>query len=103
LARRIGVNIYIAVPGEGDGGEIEFWDRVTDERSYERVKRPDYGLNRADLGAPLSSIKPLQGDLIAFDASRIHSVSEVRGGERVTAATFIGVPKDKSAPLVLFA
>jgi len=103
LSRRIGVNVYLAVPPENGGGEIEFWDRVTDERSYENAKRTDYGLNRSDLGPCLQAIKPGQGDLIAFDAARIHSVAQVIAGERVTAACFIGVAGEPRGPLVTFA
>ena len=103
LSMRIGVNVYLSIPEDGSGGEIKFWGKVLDERSYEYAKRADYGLNKEDIGLPLGSIKPGKGDLIAFDAARIHSVAELKNGERVTSACFVGVPRDADKSLVLFA
>ena len=103
LEKRIGINVYVSVPPTGRGGEIEFWGRVTDESSYVENKDPDYGLQRTPLGEPLLTITPTQGDLIAFDAARLHSVAEVTDGERVTAACFLGIPAKESLPIRVFA
>jgi hypothetical protein len=102
LTRRIGVNVYIETPSPGQGGEIEFWGLFENEEEYVSQRRADYGLNRDSLGAPLAAISPGQGDLIMFDAARIHGVRRIKSGSRVTAACFLGVrsPNDQ---LVVFA
>lgn len=102
LQRRIAVNVYLATPPAGHGGEIEFWDRIESEARYVQMKRSDYGVNRDQLGAPTLAIAPNPGDLVAFDASRLHGVRGVESGERVTAACFLGV-RDEDHPLYQFA
>lgn len=102
LRRRIGVNVYLEAPPAGEGGEIEFWDVIEDENAYLAMKRGDYGLERDSLGSPLFSVQPGQGDLVMFDAARIHGVSRLRSGSRVTAACFLGVATTAD-PLVIFA
>jgi hypothetical protein len=102
LRKRLGVNIYLETPGEGMGGEIEFWGLITNETEYEEIKRPDYGLDRETLGEPHFVIAPEQGDLLIFDAARIHGVRTIVQGARVTAASFIGV-RELDENLVIFA
>ena len=102
LVRRIGINVYLETPENECGGEIEFWHKIADEGQYESQKRSDYGLDRDQLGDPMCVVRPRQGDLIMFDAARIHGVRRVTGGSRVTAACFLGV-KSARDPLVVFA
>ncbi|MEU6021615.1 2OG-Fe(II) oxygenase [Micromonospora sp. NPDC048871] len=102
LRRRIGTNIYLEVPPPDNGGEVEFWTLWTDEGSYDAHRRSDYGLDRADLGEPHWSCAPRQGDLLMFDAARVHGVRRVDQGSRVSAACFVGVPSP-GEPLVVFA
>lgn len=102
LSRRLGANIYVEVPPPGFGGEIDFWEICEREEEYRSARRPDYGLDRDQLGAPLCSISPGKGDLLIFDAARIHGVRAVDQGSRVTAACFIGV-QEVNAPLLVFA
>jgi hypothetical protein len=102
LQRRVGMNVYLAVPPASAGGEIDFWMRIRDEEHYSRIKRADYGLDRDALGDPVLSIRPGQGDLVMFDASIVHGVNRVESGQRVTAACFAGYVAD-DRPLVLFA
>jgi 2OG-Fe(II) oxygenase superfamily len=102
LVRRIGINVYLETPEDGCGGEIEFWHKITDEALYVSQKRSDYGLDRDQLGDPMCVIHPHQGDLIMFDAARIHGVRRVTDGSRVTAACFLGA-KSTRDPLVVFA
>ncbi|MEU3457687.1 2OG-Fe(II) oxygenase [Micromonospora sp. NPDC006766] len=102
LRRRIGTNIYLEVPPSGSGGQVDFWALWTDEGAYDSRRRADYGLDRDELGEPHWSCEPGQGDLLMFDAARVHGVRRVDHGSRVTAACFLGV-RDPSEPLVLFA
>ncbi|MET7767182.1 2OG-Fe(II) oxygenase [Nocardia sp. NPDC005366] len=100
LKRRIGVNVYIQTPEAG--GEIEFWDRRSNEDNYVTTKRSDYSLDREGLGEPHLSLRPCQGDLIMFDAARLHGVRRVSVGSRVTSACFLGV-RSTAEPLIVFA
>ncbi len=102
LQRRIAINVYLATPPPGLGGDIEFWGKIESESEYERMKRTDYGVDRNKLGDPTFVITPRQGDLVAFDAARLHGVRGVKSGERVTAACFLGV-RDTNHPLYQFA
>lgn len=102
LGKRIGVNVYIETPTTGCGGEVEFWDKYNDESLYASRKRPDYGLDRETLGDPICVISPHQGDLLMFDAARVHGVRRVTSGSRVTAACFLGFTTECD-PLIVFA
>lgn len=102
LQRRIGTNIYLDVPLANSGGQVDFWALWTDEGEYDARRRTDYGLDRDKLGEPHWSCAPGQGDLLMFDAARVHGVRRVEGGSRVTAACFVGV-RGSGEPLVLFA
>jgi hypothetical protein len=103
LTRRIGTNVYLEVPPPGCGGELEFWHTFSaNEDEYTKLKRLDYGLDRSILGAPLAMVAPAQGDLLMFDAARVHGVARVTGGSRATAAMFVGA-RGVSEPLALFA
>lgn len=99
---RIGANIYLEVPEPGSGGEIDFWGLYEREDDYVQDKRPDYGLDRESLGEPFWSCLPAQGDLLMFNAARVHGVRRVTQGARVTAACFIGARSDDE-PLTVFA
>ncbi|MFF9095421.1 hypothetical protein ACF1AX_20095 [Streptomyces sp. NPDC014802] len=101
--KRLGVNVYLEMPPEGQGGDLELWDvLIEDEARYLSERRPDYGLNREDLAVPDWVVHPGDGDLFVFDAARLHAVRGLSGGRRVTMACFVGV-RGSEEPLVLFA
>ncbi|WP_433494127.1 2OG-Fe(II) oxygenase [Micromonospora sp. CA-248089] len=102
LRRRIGTNVYLEVPPPDSGGQVDFWSLWSDEDTYDGQRRTDYGLDREQLGEPHWSCAPGQGDLLMFDAARVHGVRRVAEGSRATAACFVGV-RDPDRPLVLFA
>lgn len=102
IQRRIGTNIYLAVPPDGCGGEIEFWGRIRTESEYNSYKREDYGLDRAVLGEPLAVLKPQSGDLLMFDASQVHAVAALTEPDRVSLACFVGY-SSTDRPLMVFA
>ncbi|MFY1622487.1 2OG-Fe(II) oxygenase [Micromonospora sp. WMMD735] len=103
LRRRLGVNIYLEVPAPGDGGEIDFWGRLGEDEFVALKADPfDYGLDPERVGPPHDTVLPGQGDLVMFEAGRMHGVREVRRGCRTSAACFVGVRGDTD-PLLLFA
>lgn len=102
--KRLGVNVYLEVPPEDGGGELELWDEVVeDEAEYAARQRPDYGLSRADLDEPDWTVRPGAGDLLVFDAARVHGVRPLSKGRRVTLACFLGVRETTDEPLAVFA
>jgi hypothetical protein len=103
LQRRLGVNIYLEVPAPGDGGEIDFWGRLSDEEFVALKTDPfDYGIEPERVGPPYDTVLPGKGDLVMFEAGRMHGVREVRKGCRTSAACFVGV-RSASDPLLVFA
>jgi hypothetical protein len=94
-------NVYFRVPEAG--GALELWEmRIDDEARYRGLQVPsDYALRRPDIGSPALSIEPGLGDLIVFDARRVHAVARVERGCRINASTFIGL-RDAGTSLTLF-
>ncbi|RLP88206.1 2OG-Fe(II) oxygenase [Micromonospora sp. BL4] len=103
LHRRLGVNIYLEVPEPGAGGEIDFWGTLSEEEFVALKADPfDYGIEPERVGPPLDTVLPGKGDLVMFEAGRMHGVREVRAGCRTSAACFIGV-RAETDPLLIFA
>ncbi|CAN5466594.1 hypothetical protein BH10PSE12_BH10PSE12_15710 [soil metagenome] len=94
-------NVYFRVPEKG--GELELWEtRIDDESLYRGMRvTGDYSLDRVRIGRPTLIVPPGCGDLIVFDARRIHAVAKVVQGSRINASTFIGLRGADSA-LTLF-
>jgi len=101
LVTQIAANIYLA-PGD-DGGNLELWSYgITDRDEYDRARTPsDYGLDRKKLLMSVAEIKPLKGELILFDARKIHAVSRINVGVRITVSCFIGY-RSPAAPLTVY-
>jgi predicted 2-oxoglutarate/Fe(II)-dependent dioxygenase YbiX len=60
-----------------------------------------YGLDRAKLPPPDLILHPRTGDLIIFDATRVHAVTKQQVGTRITCSAFIGY-RGKEVPLVVY-
>jgi hypothetical protein len=94
-------NIYFSCPQLG--GELLLWDRgIRESDEYRRIRVPaDYGLDPSAIGPPTLRLRPAPGELIIFDARRIHSVSRVLQGARTNTSSFIAL-RGESEPLTLF-
>ncbi|HEY2725290.1 MAG TPA: 2OG-Fe(II) oxygenase [Pseudonocardiaceae bacterium] len=101
LRKRIGMNLYVQAPASGSGGELDFWGIPNSACSYHESRHGSYGIERDALGEPLHVVRPEQGDLVLFDAARLHGVRRIDAGCRVTVAGFLGVRADRQ-PLVVF-
>jgi len=97
LLAQLTANVYLRT---GDaGGELELWDCGLDRKDYEERRIPGVpALDRGRLPDPVLRIVPQAGELILFNSVRLHAVTPVRDGTRVTASCFIGV-RSLSAPL----
>ncbi|MGH4016333.1 MAG: 2OG-Fe(II) oxygenase [Pseudonocardiaceae bacterium] len=101
LKKRLGANLYVEVPPDSGGGELDFWSFPESESRYEAIRTGAYGVDSKELGEPVQTLMPGQGDLILFDAARLHGVRRVEVGRRVTVAGFLGV-RNEAEPLVIF-
>ena len=101
MRTQFSANVYFSAAEAG--GELELWaTAIRDGEQYRAIKVPgDYALSRAAIGAPALTIRPAAGDLVIFDARRIHAVAPVARGSRVNASTFIGL-RGPDEPLTLF-
>jgi 2OG-Fe(II) oxygenase superfamily len=80
---------YIKMPKIG--GEVKLWDRRFSQAEYnQRRFENSYGLDIKLLPEPDLIIKPSQGDLLIFNASKVHAVNPTLEGERITISSFIG-------------
>ncbi len=76
-----------------EGGELELWNfGFTDQEEYNRNKtRQDhYSLDRGRIGEPAATLTPRVGELIVFNAKRIHAVRAIKKGVRTSQSLFIG-------------
>lgn len=100
VVQQIAANIYLTVADQG--GELALWDRGLSREEYQRLGTPgSYGLQRDEIGPPDIIVQPSAGDLILFDAGKIHSVEAIRDGDRVTWSAFVGY-RGHARPLVVW-
>lgn len=75
----------------GQGGEVELWNELLGIGDYnDRRLKNTYGLRRDAIGMPELVLKPSPGDMLIFNASKIHAVRAVQSGYRATISSFIG-------------
>lgn len=74
LLTQLSCLVYLACAERG--GEVELWDRQFDDRkAYEAaLSADDYGLKRSVIGDPAVTLRPTPGELIMFNAHRVHAV-----------------------------
>jgi len=82
---QLALNTYLRIPA--DGGELVVWDTVPTREEHDLIAK-DYGVDEAYL-RPFRSVavKPNEGDLIMFDAQRVHAVRTAHG-PRITSSMF---------------
>ncbi|MCB1145084.1 MAG: hypothetical protein KDK54_22765, partial [Leptospiraceae bacterium] len=72
-------NTYLTnAPGQG---EIRLWDQTLPDEVYDEMRRDSYGIDPSLLPPPSCVIVPTPGDLILFNARKLHAVghsSELR-------------------------
>jgi hypothetical protein len=99
IKAQLSFNTYLSMTERG--GELELWNYRPSREEYERM-RDGYGLHRELLAPPDVAIRPQPGDLILFDASRVHAVTPSCGrGVRVTVSGFLGF-QGEGLPLKAF-
>lgn len=88
LISQFGINVYVDVPKAG--GELAMWmTEISDEEFLER-RGQHYGVPLELLEPPDFTVKPQNGDLILFNARKIHAVLAGEGCDRLTISAFLG-------------
>jgi hypothetical protein len=108
--RELVSNVYLSVPADGDGGELEIYDyspeyadNVHDlyAREQQDAETTTYldASQRSEIFSKGSIvIRPQLGDLIMFIGKCVHRVHALRAGNRLTSCFHIGYI-DKQQPL----
>jgi hypothetical protein len=99
LISQFGVNVYVNVPEEG--AELAIWmDEISDAEFLER-RGNQYGMSIEPLRAPDLKVKPENGDLILFNARKLHAVLAGSGCDRLTLSAFFGY-RGRNSPLTVW-
>ncbi|MEJ7686370.1 MAG: 2OG-Fe(II) oxygenase [Variovorax sp.] len=88
LLMQMAVNVYIDVPAQG--GELLMWRPEISDAEFLRRRGAKYGMDIEPLGAPDIVVKPEAGDLIVFNARKLHAVAAGEGSDRLTLSCFLG-------------
>ncbi len=88
LLMQMAVNVYIDVPAQG--GELLMWRHEIPDAEFLRRRGDKYGMDIEPLGSPDIVVKPEVGDLIIFNARKLHAVAAGEGSDRLTLSCFLG-------------
>jgi hypothetical protein len=100
VSTQIAMNVYLHLPD--DGGELILWPVSYNRNGYEERRIPgSYGLREETLPEPVATLHPRLGELILFNATKVHSVGKIKAGARVSWSCFVGY-QGTDAPLVLW-
>ena len=90
LQGQLAVNVYLETPLHG--GEIELWRWRPTHEELAQVRHPgsSYGADRSLLPEPDATVNVSPGDLVMFDAARVHAVRRQVQGCRIGVSCFLG-------------
>jgi len=88
LVSQFGINVYIDVPEAG--GELAMWMDEISDHEFLQKRGTFYGIPLELLGDPDLRVKPRNGDLILFNARKLHAVLAGTGTDRLTISAFLG-------------
>ena len=99
LISQFGINVYIDVPEIG--GELAMWMNEISDEEFLKLRGNFYGVPLELLGDPDFKVKPKNGDLILFNARKMHAVLAGKGVDRLTISAFFGYRGDQN-PLTVW-
>ena len=66
------------------------WRDEISDAEFLRRRGSNYGMEIEPLGTPDIVVKPRIGDLIIFNARKLHAVASGSGSDRLTVSSFLG-------------
>lgn len=99
LVSQFGINVYVDVPPQG--GELALWMDEISDAEFLRRRGDKYAMPIECLGKPDVRIKPVNGDLILFNARKLHAVLPGFGCDRLTLSAFFGY-RGRHQPLTVW-
>lgn len=88
LISQFALNVYVDVPEIG--GELAMWMKEISDPEFLELRGPNYGVPLELMSAPDFTVKPQNGDLILFNARKMHAVLPGEGCDRLTISGFLG-------------
>lgn len=89
---QFGANIYVRIPK--NGGELLMWNMNMNPKTFDHLRGKDYGLRVESLPPPDIVVKPHTGDLLIFDAKKMHAVAPPIEHSRLALSCFVAYRGD---------
>lgn len=89
---QFGANVYVQMPDRG--GELLMWHRNMTIAEFDEKRKGQYGISIDDLPEPDVVLKPNTGDLLIFDAHKLHAVASPKDRQRLALSFFIAYRGD---------
>jgi hypothetical protein len=89
---QFGANVYVQMPERG--GELLMWHRNMSIAEFDEKRNGQYGISINDLPEPDVVLKPNTGDLLIFDAHKLHAVASPKDRSRLALSFFIAYRGD---------
>ena len=93
---QFGANVYVQMPEKG--GELLMWHRNMSIVEFDEMRSGEYGIHIDKLPSPDVVLKPGVGDLLIFDAHKLHAVASPKDKARLALSFFVAYRGD-SEPL----
>jgi hypothetical protein len=91
IRRQYALNIYLQTADSG--GDLALWDLPLEPADLKALRLEDhpYALDERKLGQPTLVVRPEEGSVVIFDATKPHAVRQAHGTRsRVTFSSFLG-------------
>lgn len=89
---QFGANVYVQMPEKG--GELLMWHRNLSIDEFDEMRAGEYGIHIDKLPCPDVVLKPETGDLLIFDAHKLHAVASPKEKARLALSFFIAYRGD---------
>lgn len=89
---QFGANVYVQMPEKG--GQLLMWHRNLSIAEFDEKRNGEYGINIKNLPPPDVVLKPGAGDLLIFDAHKIHAVASPQDNARLALSFFVAYRGD---------
>lgn len=97
IEAQVAANIYLQTPDK-NGGDLKLWNLLLTENEFNALRDAgSYGIPQEKLPPPTCMVSPDVGDLVLFNARKIHAVSSSKEEKRLSVSCFIGYRGAKKA------